>query len=383
MKKLTNILFATGVSLLSILPFAKSAYSQNVFEGCDYLRKFEVVNRRGEGYTVNFNFANNPNIPEYDNDNFKEPFPGENKNYLEGLIMNIHFRYKESDLTEHDVIDINKYCNHVLEPFLELQKHPSYKGKKIKAIILQGHTDCLGSQIDNLPLGEDRGESVAERLNVHISDIPIYICSFGEKYSKETRDSTKRKEDRIVRVIPTDNIFASAFELCFGEGEDIVFLDQSGTSKSFWRYLQDYPYPDSVQVYAFSQPVLPYGMNSSFITPEKFPEHFHTFDIKKEVTGGKTAYYPGIDRLFDVIPRKTSLISVVNNDENVVGCSPQEILEKCKEKEVVFNLIGFNLNGQWKIDLVKIAQETGGVVYLLKKYNKNRTLGKIWVNKKY
>lgn len=345
MKGLSKIVlpFALGVFSLS------NVFSQNVVDGCDYVRKLKV-NRAGEKsvYEKNFNFKPRKVV-------FSEPLVGEAKNSLEGIIFNNYFQFNKSDLTEADKCDIGRYVSGVLNEYSIYEK--------ITSFVVEGYADCSGNSEYNYNLSNRRSENVAKHLKSFFPHANIYVCAYGETQSKETSDSLEMQKDRVVRIIPNENPLKRALDVC--PGNDYL-LDQSGTMSekinfyqggrvsNYWKNLAEYRFPDSSNVYSFSQNV---GVNYS-----------RTYDINTEEAWGATAYYKSFDTLVHLIPEKSVITSVMNAEENVGG-SAERILNKCRQKNLTLNSIGIDLDENWKRELIQIADGTNGKVYFIKKFN--------------
>jgi outer membrane protein OmpA-like peptidoglycan-associated protein len=329
--------------VLGVISFI-SAEAQD-FNGCDYVRQLKVNTK-----TENKIYPNKQEFPKYNN--FSEPLKDEAKNSLEEKIMHIYFQTKKNDLTKGDSIDLMRYFLNVLSPYSVYEK--------INCINLEGFADCIGKDYDNYVLSLKRTEAVASYLRNFFPHTPFYFSAFGETQSPETRDSSILKKNREVKIIINENPLSRALSLC---NADVYLLDQSGSMNlnGEWALLQNYPYPDSCDIYSYSK--------LSKNTPKNFPEAMHTYDISTEIASGKTCQYDATDTLMTELAENTTLTTVVNGKNNIGGTNPKKIIDKAKKKNIKLNIIRINLPESSKDELISLASGTSGRYYFLKKSN--------------
>ena len=110
--------------------------------------------------------------------------------------------------------------NHLLQTQLDFQRR--LPGRKPGAIadainraisrdprevfLIEGHTDAVGSDIDNLSLSDRRAESVAAILTEYFQVPPENLTSqgYGEEYLKVQTDGPERQNRRVTlrRITP-------------------------------------------------------------------------------------------------------------------------------------------------------------------------------------
>lgn len=342
MGNLSKLLLISG--FLGI-PFF-SGFSQPL-EGCDYLRKINTFNRVSEKKAK---YNSNLDFPEYSN--FKEPFKDESRNSFNKEIMSVYFQTNNHELTKNDSSDLRDYCLKIIKPNLIGLK------AQFPSFIIEAFADCRGDAFKNYILSMKRAESTAKYLKTFFPKSTIYISAFGEKESIETVDSLELQKYRVSNIFVNKDPRERALELC---NADIFLLDQTGSNKHNWGYLQSYYYPDSAGVFSFSK--------LTENTPINSPEARHTGDIKEEIAWGNTCYYDAKNKLLSLVPNKITITTFVNEMNNLGKENPNDIIQKANQKNINLNMVVENLSPNFAEDLIKISSETGGKYYSLKKFN--------------
>ncbi len=363
MKADKNLIYGLLFSIASV--FSLNSNAQDVF-GVDYIRKLNV-NRNNQSEVVK---RDSYSESFFDYDKFSEPFNDELKNSLEGRVMNVYFPTNDCDLSGRDSIDIRRYVLKVLKPYVDNSQD------KIVCFNVEGFADCRGDEVDNYHLSHKRAEAVADYLNklsrnIISPSIRIDISAFGETKSKETKNPFELQKDRIVRIIPNENPIKHALDICDGR---IVLGDQSGSmsvnGSPYWRYFQDYKFDVGVDVFSYSEFVPPRGVEKESCDAERYPERFHTYNINEEVAHGATSYYPAKRILIssEFVSDGDTITTVVNGLNDFKGESPDDIINSAKGRKIVLNMIGVELSGEYVKDFIKIANETGGKYYFVKRF---------------
>ena len=336
--------------------------SQNVINGCDYIRELKVN-------ICHENLNTSPGrikdfISGYNN--FEEPFEDEAKNSLDGKVMNVYFQTNSSNITKRDSTDLRRYVLDVIKP--------TYLYEKLMNFNVEGFADFRGDIGKNYSLSSKRAESVANYLedlahNIVSPSIKIYVSAFGEVRNHKGKNLEDLKKDRVVRIIPNNNPVIRALENC---NADFYLLDQSGSMNkdNFWKSLQNFSFPESSHVFSFSKLILPEGFDKNNLDSLDYPEFFHTFDIKTEVAYGKTPYYSAMDKFLSIIPSNKVIDILVNGESNFGDGTPDDIIKKTKEKNLVLNMIGINVSRDFENQLIEIANATNGNYYFLKNFNR-------------
>jgi outer membrane protein OmpA-like peptidoglycan-associated protein len=75
-----------------------------------------------------------------------------------------------------------------------------------EVFLIEGHTDAVGSDVDNLSLSDRRAESVAVLLGDHFQVPPENLTTqgYGEQYLKVPTDGPERQNRRVTvrRITP-------------------------------------------------------------------------------------------------------------------------------------------------------------------------------------
>ncbi len=319
-------------------------YSQNIINGIDYIRKINNFNKLSEKK------PRDDRIAFIKEPLFGEPLSGEAKNSLEGDVMNIYFQTNKFQLTGTDSSDLRKYISYISQT------------KKILSFNIEGFADCTGNDELNYSLSEKRTESIAKILKRTFPNSIIYVSSFGKSKSTQTTDSMILQKERVVKIFPNKNSIERALDIS-SKKAGIYLLDQSGSMNinGEWKFLQNYFYPDSSEIYSFSK------LDDDL--PESFYGKKHTYDIKEEVAMGLTSYSLALETLLSIISENKEITIVVNGKNNFKEDNYEKIIEKSKEKKIRLNHIGINLDEDAKKEFRRISENTMGQCYFLKKFN--------------
>lgn len=345
MKNLAKIIFPIA---LGILPIKIAAQE---FQNCDYIREIKV------NHEISSEKATKEQNILFYND-FKEPIGDEMKNSLEDGVMNIYFHHDDSNLTENDLTDLNRYVSKVLVPY--------GKQKNIRYINVEGYANFIGDEKYNYILSIKRAENVAKILRKKLycyfpHNIEIRVSAFGENKSSETTDQLQLQKDRRVRISVEENPLEGGLRCLEGR---IFLIDQSGSMKDgSWNSLKKYNFPKGKKFYSFSKPVIIEG------NPQNYIEFDYKYDINFDTPAGKTAFYGATEKLIlsDIVSENDTLAIILNGADNVGISSPSEIIKKAKEKSIVLNILGINIDDSYAKTLMDITTETKGNYYFIEK----------------
>lgn len=359
-KKLLPLLFG-GLSL-----FYRGVNAQDMF-GVDYVRKIEVNRTKPLSEDVR---KSSKNEFYFSYNNFSEPYEGEAKNSLENKIMNIYFKSNDTILTDRDYTDIGRLFKKVIKPYLE-------SGNEITSFNVVGYADCMpprGVSDKNIAseynynLSYSRAKNVAnevDRLSYSILGMlnpKIFISAYGDLGSKETRDSTQQKNDRVVKIIVNGNPVENALTLCESK---TILVDQSGSMTECWDYIKNLEFPVDADVLFYSQYMPLKGTKKDEF--KEFNSYWgsHTYKIDSEFAWGRTCFYEANEVLLPTLNDNSELNVIINGKNDFKGSNPSKIINLANDKNIKVNIIGFDLTGECISNMIKIASETGGRYYIV------------------
>lgn len=347
---LYGILFS-GLSLFNL----GNNFSQD-FEDCDYLRKIKVNQREvpeGKNEILSSKFV-------LYND-FKDAVGDEAKNSFHDGVMNIYFPNASYELTENDLIDLNRYISKVLVPYV------GENNVKKMNVNIEGYANYIGNEEYNYNLSLNRAEAVANVLKKKFYcyfpfGVDLRVSAFGESNSGEDSDV---QLDRRVKIFVEENPLERILNNLSG---NVFLIDQSGSmNDGSWDFLKDYKFPKAKKYFSFSKP---------FFYDKSLENNFNwTYDINSDVAFGKTNFYEALDKLIHsgFVSNGDTLTVVINGNDNVGGPNVDDLISKSKNKNLTVNILEIGIEEDFKKNLIRFSLETSGKYYALSKSSSSKS----------
>lgn len=259
-----------------------------------------------------------------------------NKQENQNLI--VYYPTNDWRLYENDKEDLRTY----------FQKHRNDN------LLIEGYCDERGSLEDNLQLGKNRAEGVAEFLRqVGYQGKPT-VVSYGEtKPVNPNHNKQAYKKNRRVVLIPqaptesTNQVVKRGLKLL---PADYYLIDATGSMKdgNKWASILFYRFPAGSQLYTFNS-----------CTGLRYVE-----DVKVTKPDCETPLWTSLEQLIKNVMHGRTITILTDGNDNYSHHfeNPASIIREANDKKIKINTIGV---GQTDARyLIQIARKTGGSFYI-------------------
>lgn len=233
------------------------------------------------------------------------------------------------------------------------------QNKNAREWLVEGYCDQTASPEYNFDLGNRRAQAVADYLRekLRILGRGIKIVSYGESRAGGINEEQKAR-DRRVTLLPDTSPLLRA--LVLSEPSSVApakrnyLFDASASMTLYQSDIKFFPYPRSAKIFSFN--------DCGGVHPlENISEY--------SICGGTPLW---ISVLLQVEKMKRGeILTVVTDGMDTSGDSStilDEIIRIAKEKRIKINMINVDVSlyGSYEQskDLIRVAQETGGMHYL-------------------
>ncbi|MDX2257352.1 MAG: OmpA family protein [Hyphomicrobiaceae bacterium] len=154
---------------------------------------------------------------------------------LNQILMNANLR---NYMPRVDLDSINFASGSAEIPEGELEKlevvgaamEQAIKDDKDEIYLIEGHTDRVGDEVDNMALSDERAAAVAKALTEYF-DIPpenLVTQGYGEEFPKVDTDAAERRNRRVALRRITPLLDRSSNDLALDENGNEIIEDEAG-----------------------------------------------------------------------------------------------------------------------------------------------------------